>query len=322
MKDKIMSQHEIDLPAVDLVEITIVLDNSLDLLMAGTETALRFPLHPGSFGGRLPVAEHGFSVLIQAAVSEKYGTILFDTGLNPQNLLNNFDALDIDLKSIQALVLSHGHADHSMGLPGIVGRLGKRSVPLVLHPEAHLERRIVLPNGNNIGLPAPKLTDYRRENIEIVEESRPLMLVEDMMLVSGTIARTTEFEKGFPGHQSRRNDRWEQDPLIVDDQCAIINVRGKGLVIVSGCGHSGIINTILHAQALTGVQNVYAVIGGFHLTGTVFAPVIQPTVAALRKINPRYVMPGHCTGWSAIQQIAYAMPDAFIPNSVGTTLVL
>jgi 7,8-dihydropterin-6-yl-methyl-4-(beta-D-ribofuranosyl)aminobenzene 5'-phosphate synthase len=290
--------------------------------MAGTEAARRFPMRPDSFVSRLPIAEHGFSALIQVTMGEKNGTILFDTALTPASLLNNIDALDIDVKTIQAIVLSHGHADHAMGLPGLVGRLGTRCLPLVLHPDAYLERRIVFPNGDEIGLPAPKPADYRRENIELVEEAGPSMLVDNMVLISGKVERTTEFEKGLPGHQSRRNGRWEPDPLIMDDQCAIINVRGKGLVIVSGCGHAGIINIIRHAQALTGVQKIYAVIGGFHLTGALFAPIIPPTVAALEKIKPRYLMPGHCTGWSALHQIATAMPDAFIPNSVGTTLVL
>jgi 7,8-dihydropterin-6-yl-methyl-4-(beta-D-ribofuranosyl)aminobenzene 5'-phosphate synthase len=317
-----MSQNAIILPEVDAVKVKIVVDNSLDLLMAGTEAAHRFPMCTDSFVSQLPIAEHGFSALIQVTMGEKSGTILFDTALTPKSLLNNINALDIDVKTIQAIVLSHGHADHAMGLPGLVGRLGTRSLPLVLHPDACLERRIVLPNGGEIGLPAPKLVDYRRENIEIVEEVGSSMLVDSMALISGKVARTTEFERGLPGHQSRRNDRWEPDPFIMDDQCAIINVRGKGLVIVSGCGHAGIINIIRHAQALTGVQSIYAVIGGFHLTGALFAPIIPPTVAALKKIEPRYLMPGHCTGWSAMHHIASAMPEAFIPNSVGTTLVL
>lgn len=317
-----MSRNVVVLPEVDEAKVQIVVDNSLDLLMSGADVAHRFPMGRDSFARQLPIAEHGFSALIQVKMGEKSGTVLFDTGLTPNCLLNNIDALDIDLKAIQAVVLSHGHADHTMGLPGLAGRLGTRHLPLVLHPDAYLERRIVLPNGDQIGLPAPRLADYRRENIELVEETGPSMLVDDMVLISGKVARTTEFEKGFPGHQAMRKGRWEPDPLVVDDQCAIINVLGKGLVILTGCGHSGIINTIRHAQALTGVQSVYAVIGGFHLTGAFLAPMIPPTVAALEKINPRYLMPGHCTGWSAMHHIACAMPEAFLPISVGTTFVL
>jgi len=317
-----VSRNAVILPEVDEAKVQIVVDNSLDLLMSGTDVAHRFPMGRDSFVGQLPIAEHGFSALVRVRMGEKSGTVLFDTGLTPRCLMDNIDALDVDLKSVQAIVLSHGHADHTMGLPGLVGRLGKRNLPLVLHPDAYLERRFVLPDGNEIGLPAPRLADYRQEGIEIIEEAGPSMLVDDMVLISGKVSRITEFENGFPGHQSRREGRWEPDPLIVDDQCAIINVRGKGLVILTGCGHSGIINTIRNAQALTGVQSIYAVIGGFHLTGDLFAPIITPTIEALKKIKPRYLMPGHCTGWSAMHHIAHEMPDAFIPYSVGTTFVL
>ena len=317
-----MSQMTISLPEVDEAKIKLIMDNSVDLLVASTDVARRFPLGPNPFDRPLPMAEHGFSVLITVKQGDNSGTILFDTGVTRKGLLHNLDALEIDAKDIQAIVLSHGHPDHAMGLPGLIDRLGTRHLPLVLHPDAYLERKLILPNGAELGLPAPKVADFRRENIEIIEEVGPSMLVNDLVLVSGEVARTTDFEKGFPIHHARHDKKWEPDPLIMDDQCAIINVRGKGLVIVTGCGHSGIINIIRHAQALTGVRSIYAVVGGFHLTGGLFEPIIPATIAALEKIKPRYLMPGHCTGWSATHQIARAMPEAFIPNSVGTTLIL
>ncbi|HLX57415.1 MAG TPA: MBL fold metallo-hydrolase, partial [Ktedonobacteraceae bacterium] len=102
----------------------------------------------------------------------------------------------------------------------------------------------------------------------------------------------------------------------------IINVRGKGLVVITGCGHAGVINILRQARALTGVEQIYAVSGGFHLTGAMFEPIIPQTIEALQQINPAVVVPAHCTGWRATHRIAQAMPDAFIPNSVGTTYVL
>lgn len=317
-----MAHATIALPEVDAAQITLVMDNSIDLLMPSSEVAHRLPLGPNPFDHPLPLAEHGFSALIRVQKGEKRGMVLFDTGVSRKGLLNNLDVLEVDAHDIQAIVLSHGHPDHAMGLPGLVDRLGSRSLPLVLHPDAYLERKLVLPNGAEVALPAPKLADFRREDIEIIEKVGPSMLVDDMLLVSGEVDRTTEFERGIPIHHAMRHDSWEPDPLIMDDQCAILNVREKGLVILTGCGHAGIVNTILHAQALTGVQKVYAVIGGFHLTGQIFEKQIPATVAALKKIQPRYLMPGHCTGWVATHQIARAMPQAFIANSVGTTLML
>ncbi len=317
-----MPDKRMPLPEVDEVKVTIVMDNSIDLLMSGSEVAQRMDLGPNPFEKPTPIAQHGFSALIHVRKGERQGTLLFDTGVSRDGILYNLDVLEVQVTNIQAVILSHGHPDHAMGLRGLIDRVGSRNLPLVLHPDAYLERKLVLPNGSEIGLPAPKHSDLRRENVEVIEEVGPSMLIDDMVLVSGEVERTTEFEKGFPIHHARRDGSWEPDPLIHDDQCAIVNVRGQGLVIVTGCGHSGIINIIRNGRRLTGVQPIYAVIGGFHLTGALFEPVIAPTIEALRKINPRYVVPGHCSGWSATHQIARAMPAAFIPNSVGTCLIL
>lgn len=312
----------ISLPEVDEVQITLVMDNTIDLLMASSDMVQRYPLRPDHFLRLQPIAEHGFSALIRVRQGQKSGAVLFDTGVTRNGLLQNLDALEINTHDLQAIVLSHGHADHAMGMPGLVERLGTRNLPLVLHPDAYLERRVVLPNGMEVSLPPPKASDFRKENIEVIESVGPSMLLDNMVLVSGEVARTTDFEKGFAVHQARRHGKWEPDPMIADDQCAIVHVRNKGLVVLTGCGHSGIINILRNAQALTGVQSIYAVAGGFHLSGATFSRIIPPTVAALQQVKPRYIMPGHCTGWLATHEIARTLPEAFIPNSVGTTLVL
>lgn len=317
-----MSSQVISLPEVDEVQVTTITDNSLDILMASTAVAKRFPLQKDLFDHAFPVAEHGYSVLVRVRTGDRWGTVLFDTGVSRRGILWNFDALAIDAKEIQAIVLSHGHADHAMGFLGLVDRLGSRGIPLVIHPDAYLERKLVLPNGAEYFLRPPSRADFRREHIELIESVDPSMLIDGMVLVSGEIQRTTEFEKGMAVHHAKRGGVWGPDPLIPDDQCAIMNVRGKGLLIITGCGHSGIINVIRNAQRLTGITKIYTVMGGFHLTGGLFEAIIPATVAALQHIGPRYVIPGHCTGWSAMNQIATAMPDAFVPNSVGTTMLL
>jgi metal-dependent hydrolase (beta-lactamase superfamily II) len=116
--------------------------------------------------------------------------------------------------------------------------------------------------------------------------------------------------------------RWQSDPLIHDDQVVVFNVRDKGLVVITGCGHAGAINSIRYAQKLSGVDKVYALIGGLHLTGAVFEPIIAPTLKELKAIAPRLVMPGHCTGWKATHAFAREFPEAFVQPSVGTRLVL
>jgi 7,8-dihydropterin-6-yl-methyl-4-(beta-D-ribofuranosyl)aminobenzene 5'-phosphate synthase len=320
--EKTKPKRSIQLPEIDEVKITIIVDNTFDMLLASSDLAKRFPMGPDLFSKPLPTAEHGFSVLIRVRNGDRSGSVLFDTGVSKRGFLYNLDALEIQLSDLQAVILSHGHPDHALGIPGLVERMGPKNLPLILHPDAFLERKLILPNGNEVHLPPPRKSDFRSENIEFVAESQPSALIDNMILVSGEVARTTDFEKGFPVHYAKRDESWVHDPLIMDDQCAVINIRNKGLVIVTGCGHSGIINIVRNAQQLTGVQNVYAIIGGFHLSGALFEKIIPQTVEELKKIGPRYLIPGHCTGWMATHQIARLMPDAFIQNSVGTTLQL
>jgi 7,8-dihydropterin-6-yl-methyl-4-(beta-D-ribofuranosyl)aminobenzene 5'-phosphate synthase len=138
------------------------------------------------------------------------------------------------------------------------------------------------------------------------------------VLITGEVDRTTPFEKGFAVHQAYRDDAWVPDPLILDDQALIVHVRDKGLVVLTGCGHAGIVNIVRYAQRLTNVSKVHAVIGGFHLSGALFDPIVDATVDALAGIAPDVIVPAHCTGLRAVRAIAGRFPDAFIQNSVGT----
>ena len=134
--------------------------------------------------------------------------------------------------------------------------------------------------------------------------------------------RTTDFERGFAIHQALRGGAWEPDPLILDDQALVVHVAGRGLVVLTGCGHAGVVNIVRYARALTGVERVYAVVGGFHLTGALFEPIIGPTVQALGELDPQVIVPAHCTGWRAMYELCHRLPEPFIANSVGTRLEL
>ena len=121
-------------------------------------------------------------------------------------------------------------------------------------------------------------------------------------------------------HQARAGDGWEPDPLILDDQNLIVDVAGKGLVVVSGCSHAGAVNVLRNAKRLTGRDRIAGFVGGFHLTGAIFEPVIDPTIAAFTELGVERFVPGHCTGWKATHRLAQALPDAFVQPSVGTML--
>lgn len=307
----------ISLPEVDEVHVQVIMENTVDVLSASTPVTRR----PRVASGYTLRAEHGFAALVTLRHGGQQATVLLDAGPTPSGMANNLAALDITADDIQAIVLSHGHYDHTGGLPAVAERLTARGIPMVLHPDARLERKTVRPDGKEKLMPLPILDSLPAARVRPVEQAGPSLLADGLLLVSGEVARATAFEHGMPGHHAKRDGAWQPDPWVHDDQCLAANLRGRGLVIVTGCSHAGIINTVRHVQQLTGVAQVHAIIGGLHLAGPAFAECIAPTVAALTEIAPRYIVPGHCTGWAANHRLANALPDAFIPLSVGTTYV-
>jgi len=312
---------QITLKPVDRVEILSIMDNSIDVLMSGTPIAKRAARAPDANSRPQLRAEHGVAMLVTTFSEGSENRFLFDAGITVDGALHNMDVLEVRPKELHALVVSHGHTDHTRGLIGLFKRHGRRRLPVLLHPDAFLERRGVRDGHESYHIP-PVRKDLEAEGMEVIEERGPTLLVEGETLITGQIARTTPFEKGSPTHQAKNDGQWQPDPWIHDDQAMVINVKEKGLVVLTGCGHAGVINTLLHAKNATGVSNIYAVIGGFHLTGRIFEPIIQPTIQALKEINPKIIVPQHCTGWKATHEIAREFPDAYIANSVGTTYVL
>lgn len=328
------ASETIPLDPVDAVEITILCDNVTDALLMDEGPAKR----PAPVGAGLPriaadvlqegespdafEAEHGFSVLVTIRKGEETHRFLFDAGLSPDGMVGNMRRLELSPKDVEAVVLSHGHFDHTTGLDGFVRKVGRPNVPVVVHPEAWTKRRINIPGRDPIELPTPSRTALEDAGFELTEGEQPSLLFDGSVLVTGEVDRTTEFEQGFPVHEAKRDGSWEPDPLIWDDQAMVVDVAGRGLVVLTGCGHSGIVNTVRHAKQLTGVDDVHAVLGGFHLSGPLFEPIIEPTCDALEEVSPDVIVPAHCTGWKATHRIAARFPEAFVQNSVGTRFEL
>jgi 7,8-dihydropterin-6-yl-methyl-4-(beta-D-ribofuranosyl)aminobenzene 5'-phosphate synthase len=208
-----------------------------------------------------------------------------------------------------------------MGLNGLSKWL-QPLPPLVLHPDFWLRRRVAIPGREPRELPTTSEEKVRAAGFPVMERGEPSLLLEGSLLVTGEIERTTEFEQGFAVHQAFRDGEWRPDPFIYDDQALVVNVHGRGLVVITGCGHAGVINTIRYVRKLTGIERLYAVIGGFHLATSPLETVVWPTVEALAEFAPQVVVPAHCTGWRATHALAAAFPDAFVQGSVGTKYVL
>ena len=303
---------------VDSLTVTTLVDNVSDILLTDDGPARRAPFALATTGNVLR-AEHGFSALVTITKGERTTRVLFDAGITPDGMVENMRRLEIEPGAIDIIVLSHGHWDHTTGMHGLAAALGRTELPVMIHPEFWTRRRIAIEGREPLALPATSRGALEGAGFEIVEREQPSFLLDGSLLVTGEIDRTTGFERGAsPAHQAERPGGWERDPLILDDQAIVAEVRGRGLVVLTGCGHSGLVNTLRHVQRLTGEDHFHAVIGGFHLSGRYFEPIIAPTCDALAELAPDHLVPCHCTGWRAIHMLAARMPDAFIQNSVGS----
>ncbi len=226
-------------------------------------------------------------------------TILFDTGVSPGGMAENMRRL---------------------GIEGLVRMLGRTRLPVMIHPEFWNRRRISFPGLEPAELPATSRVSLEEMGFAIVEERQPSFLLDGAVLITGEVDRTTPFEIGFRGHESLRDGGWQPGPLIL----VIRRLSGARPRAgrPTGCGHAGIVNTVRYVRRLTGLDEVAAVVGGFHLSGPMFEPIIEPTVEAFADLAPGLLAPAHCTGWKAVHRLAASFPDAFVLPTVGTTITI
>jgi 7,8-dihydropterin-6-yl-methyl-4-(beta-D-ribofuranosyl)aminobenzene 5'-phosphate synthase len=320
-----------DFGSVTGASLSVLVDNKADLIVDSTDQVKYFTEEP-------LLAEHGFSVLIQLAESEDW--ILWDAGVSKIALMENISRMKLDISPIKQIALSHGHRDHYMAMTEVLTSLdpfsdpkewnaeitemevenwlAERRIPLIAHPAAFRERWWQKEDGDLVGpFSPPPREEWEAAGAEIVLSDRPYQLNPGCW-TTGFVPRNSFEHSGRSDQRRYREGSTILPDDLEDDQAIVINVEGKGLVVLSGCAHSGIVNTIEYARLISGVDRVHAVIGGYHL-----APAdeeeIDQTIDYFLEIKPNLIVPGHCTGFKAIRRFAEAFPDHFVEGVVGAT---
>jgi 7,8-dihydropterin-6-yl-methyl-4-(beta-D-ribofuranosyl)aminobenzene 5'-phosphate synthase len=304
-----------DIPVLSSVTVEVLVDNFFDVFE---------PSKPGlverAVLGRLSkplMAAHGLSFWLTLNQNGRTSQVLMDTANSPLPLFNNLEALGHQPGDAEALVVSHGHPDHYGGLLEYLNRQGP-GLPVYLHEDCYFPKLLITPRG--------RIGPWKLERDELVSrgadlhENRGPTMIQEMALLTGTVEASTPYETPLPGAKRVVNGSEEHDPFT-DEQGLVMNVKNQGLVIISGCSHPGVVNMVKYAQKLTGVQEVAAILGGFHLTAG-GDQLIKDTVQGLKELGPKVILAGHCTGFKALTQLALNFPDTFMVSCVGTKLMV
>jgi 7,8-dihydropterin-6-yl-methyl-4-(beta-D-ribofuranosyl)aminobenzene 5'-phosphate synthase len=246
--------------------------------------------------------------------------------------------MEIDLTAVDKIALSHGHEDHFAAMTDVIREIAERrgprdwdkdatleeirswvkgrKVPLIAHPAAFRERWGVRKDGSKYGPMVAPRDEWEAAGAEIILSEGPYELGPGCW-TTGAIPRLSFEKAGTPPALAYREGNEFSRDYVNDDQSIVINVKDKGLVVVTGCAHSGVVNTVNYAKEISGVDTVWAIIGGFHLASA-SDEEIQRTIDEIKKMQPAMVVPSHCTGFKAISQFASHMPDEFVLGAAGT----
>lgn len=313
----------------DRIEVLVLVDNVTDNLSSTplfveNEWPRLWTRGMRALSGRcLCCAAHGLSCAITVWRGAHARTLLFDTGPDEVVFERNVERLGFDVGSVEGIVLSHGHWDHSgamlRALQMIRSRNGGRDVPTYMHPEMYRTRALKAADGSfRLFEDVPSAAQLTQHGAEVFHSTQPQLVLDDLFYVSGEIPRVTPFEVGLPGQHRKTDDGsgWEPDPLIMDERFVAVAVKNKGLVVFTACSHAGVVNVLKHARGCFPELPLYGVLGGFHLSGT-NERVIPDTVESMREFDLSVIAAAHCTGWRAIGALASTFGDAVAPSAVG-----
>ena len=257
------------------------------------------------------IAEHGFAALVQTQA----GNLLFDTGRGAA-VVHNAGVLKKDLASINKIVLSHSHHDHTGGLPKVLQILPGKKTDVLAHPDVFAER-FRKKNGEEIYGGIPFRKGYLEKMGSRFVFNKEVTEVEEGVFLTGEVPRKTSFEGGDMKDRFIIREGNVEPDLILDDQSLILHTS-KGILLLLGCAHAGIINVINHAMSMTGQDDILAVIGGTHI-GLSGDAQREQTIEALQNYKIQHVIPSHCTGLEAMARMRNALGDRFQFSHVGLT---
>lgn len=263
------------------------------------------------------ISEHGISILLDMVSGKVHKKILFDTGQSGTTIIHNMEVLKLQPENIDMIVLSHCHRDHSSGVIHMLNKIGK-NIPVVAHNEIFRENFSMTPFLRPTGI------KYTKEQItsnggDLILIRNPIKLM-DGVVYTGQVERNTDFEShGIKSYNIENGE--EIYDYILDDISLVVNIKNKGLLIITGCGHSGIINIVKHSIKIMNNNNIYGIIGGLHLIDS-SNEVIEKTVNELLKFDLKLIIPGHCTGIMAMSKIKESFGGKCEFNYSGKTIKL
>ncbi|KAH8703530.1 cytochrome P450 [Talaromyces proteolyticus] len=336
-----MSTELPNLVEVDYLEIQVIIDNELDPMTAPAPDTVQMlggtmghiamstarALQPGERGDAIKeirmedicCSAHGLSIMVTAIRGDIKHTVLFDAGPEEQAWKRNVNRLKTDISQIEVIQLSHWHRDHSGGIPEAIRMIKKakrdnghvdETLVVDVHPDRPDYRGFDM-RDKIISLEAdPTFEEMENNGARVSQHSETHTILDDMFLISGEIPRETSYETGakFGMRFDKSEGEWITDEKIADERLLMCNLKGKGIVVFTGCSHAGVVNTSCHAKNLLGGKvPLHAVVGGYHLSLS-DDKTTNDTVADLKKLDPAVLLPGHCTGWRAKFAIEKAMP--------------
>jgi 7,8-dihydropterin-6-yl-methyl-4-(beta-D-ribofuranosyl)aminobenzene 5'-phosphate synthase len=329
-------------PTVDRLVMTNVVDNVYDVFAkAGKLDTITVERTALRIGADSLLAEHGLAYHLESIRGAERRQILLDFSLTERNLFNNYKVLKLDPAAADALVISHGHADHYGALADYARAFqGKTRPGLTLYAggEDTFCRRVVATPAGNVEQGQLDRAGLEGRGLAVVLAKQPTAVVGHAF-TSGQIARVTDFEKPPAAarlvagpmdsacsvtHFGATKVETKPGELVADlfqgEHATAYNVKGRGLVVITSCGHAGVINSVRQIQKTSGIDRVHAVVGGFHLAP---APdeIVAKTVDAFRTIDPDYIIPMHCTGLNTIIAVHREMPKKLVMPSTGTRVI-